>query len=1537
MQTNKKLFQTFVENYSVHVPPSKRHPLPSTFYEERFQAIQTKRESIKVQVINRRPSKTEDAIKVMTIEIIAPFSVFTVDNIIDYIERQRIPIDFIVHCVFSVKRDSEGNLLGMASAIASENRENWIYLETSYIENEKTIGNDLQKVTNQLNLSVKDFESMRNHLSQLSFAQREQNDLVQWLKDNFIFVGMIIEGKQKLGIFCDESSKELAKIALQFEQKMSKNRSVSAISFFESPIKSDLDSNKYIYLVNFFTDTKKIVLAGFFAKRGELSWKKTIPTVTETLNKLYQDLNLTPFSHFARQIDKISQMLPVAFFFTKKHLFYSWFKEILSRIYSNRLEILYFPDKIYNTLWVLILIPKDDVETIPIYRLTEILDQEQISINHNFDIWINHFIIQWMNLGARKPIGEIEKIIENNKQDFLYSWQALFQKLLNDKLANKLNTYEIQRLGQKYISSLSTDYFSHQTPIETYEDLIFCENWVMNGIFQTRLYTDEKLVSKIKVYSKKTLKAMQLLPILKNYGFEIDRLVKLQITGENSTIHIYAFRLVSLDIYKDAKAERIAKAINNSLLNGMKSETIDSLVLKLDLNYREISLIKAWVAYIMQIDRSYSRSSLYELLLDQQPFTRMLLDCFHERLHPEQIYNAQIWDEKWHQWLEKLKNSLIQRMSNNFIQLVQAIVRTNYYLQKSAIGFKIDIRLMPSLENSSSLYEVFVYGSDWEGIHIRGGKISRGGIRWSDRIDDYRTEILSLMRAQISKNTIIVPTGSKGGFVLRNRSIKDYSEKEWLAMGQDTYQHYIRVLLSLTDNRNQAGDIIPASKNQIKRLDDDDSYLVVAADKGTSSFSDLANQISLEQKFWLEDAFASGGSLGYNHKDQGITARGAWFSFLRHAKEKQLDLAKHTLRVVGIGDMSGDVFGNGLLIHENLHLIGAFNHLYIFFDPNPDIKIACQERKRLFKVGGNWDHYNLQLISQGGGVFSRHESRITLNQKAREVLATDQSIVHGEELIKLILRAPVDLVWNGGVGTYVKSAKETHYQAQDLVNDRVRINANELRTKILVEGGNLGLTPIARVEASKNNVALNTDFIDNSGGVNMSDHEVNLKILLSLLTNKNLIKREQRNQIIKDLAMEQEKLVLQYNEKINLAISLDQQRTKRDFIYFRSLIKFLNQRGYFTRGENAIPFESELDEIQEKDQKLHRPILCTLLCYAKGHIDQTIRDSHFFDGENYNQYLYSYFPSHLTDVYQKEIVHHPLKKEIIITIIVNEIVHSAGMTYFQKMKMRINKPDDQIAHTYLILSNFLDLPNLRKKPKWREHSAYLQIYYDFLLLIEEQIFFINRMALENEMFLNIYQPEYLERFKVIHRQCIQYCSYQFNEDHYDFPLENEDDLREILEDFKAVEVLEDACQILSLQSLLKIDIKIADYYMVSRKFHLHKLQKLISSLPTSNEWEILFLARLEKLRRDFIFSYLKKYASTQNEISIKSQVLPLENRIISATEHLVSKQHTSFISAPMLYETFSFLIRLIEESNHVSPRDSAQLSGKDVKLSDRQT
>ena len=803
-----------------------------------------------------------------------------------------------------------------------------------------------------------------------------------------------------------------------------------------------------------------------------------------------------------------------------------------------------------------------------------------------------------------------------------------------------------------------------------------------------------------------SLPLSDVLPVLENLGLRVLAENPYAVRdGDGTRFWIQDFELeyaLSDNVDVESVREEFTDAFERIWFGEAESDGFNKLLLGTRLSWREVALLRALARYLKQINFAFSTDYIAETLQQHLHITGALVELFLTRFDPELEGDTE-WRESRQldierrivEGLEQVQNLGQDRIIRQYMALVRAMVRTNFFQQsasgqlKGYFAFKLRPEAVPDMPQPLPAYEIFVYSPWVEGVHLRGGKVARGGLRWSDRLEDFRTEVLGLVKAQQVKNAVIVPVGAKGGFVAK-RLDPSAGREALQAEGVRCYQTFIRGLLDVTDNIAD-GAILPPDK--VVRLDEDDPYLEVAADKGTATFSDIANAISADYGHWLGDAFASGGSVGYDHKKMGITARGAWVSVQRHFREMGLNCQQTEFTVVGIGDMAGDVFGNGMLLSDKIRLVAAFNHLHIFIDPNPDASASFVERQRLFALErSSWEDYDASLISAGGGVFSRQAKSIPISAEMRERFGVKAAALTPSELIKACLLADVDLLWNGGIGTYVKAESESHADVGDKTNDNLRVNGADLRCSVVGEGGNLGLTQLGRVEYCGNGGRCNTDFIDNAAGVDCSDHEVNIKILLNTVVARGDLTEKHRNALLEDMTDSVTALVLDNNYQQTQAISIAERESARRIGEYRRLITLLESNGRLNRALEFLPDDETLGERRARGEGLTRPELAVLLSYSKAILKEQLTNSDIHDDEHLSRFVTAAFPSVLVERFDAELCDHSLRREIIATQVANDMINRVGVSFVGRLMTSTGALAPEVSAAYVTARDVYQMP-----------------------------------------------------------------------------------------------------------------------------------------------------------------------------------------------------------------------------------------------------
>ncbi|NCC22107.1 MAG: NAD-glutamate dehydrogenase [Alphaproteobacteria bacterium] len=966
-------------------------------------------------------------------------------------------------------------------------------------------------------------------------------------------------------------------------------------------------------------------------------------------------------------------------------------------------------DRLGRYVSCLVYVPRDRYDTGTRLRFQRILEQELNGECNAFytslDDSVFARVLFMIDVSARKRVEYDEREIELLLQTAGRTWTEQLGEALSNSIDNERKS---TRLASRYGHAFPSGYCESYQPFQAVCDIFKIEEVLETGEIALDLYRQQEQPEnhlRLKVYVPgAALNLSDALPLLENMGLRVLSELPFEVMPADATdgVWIHDFGLELRVVPEGFRLRDIKDTFEDALrriwYGSVENDGINRLVLA-GIDWRETTIIRAYIRYMRQMRMPYSLRFMERTIAENPRIARLLLDLFiawHDPLGGDQneIKAAGCGVAIDHE-LEKVASLDQDRILRTIASLIEATMRTNFFQPdehgnpKPYLSLKLDSRKIADLPEPKPFMEIFVYSPRVEGVHLRGDRIARGGLRWSDRHEDFRTEVLGLMKAQMVKNAVIIPMGAKGGFVAKQPP-KESGREAVQAEGIECYKLFISGLLDITDNR--VGDRIVPPRNVVRR-DEDDPYLVVAADKGTATFSDIANTLSHQYGFWLGDAFASGGSTGYDHKAMGITARGAWESVKRHFREVGHDTQTQPFDVIGVGDMSGDVFGNGMLLSEHIRLVGAFNHLHIVCDPTPDPAKTFKERLRLFTEVKGWDAYNTKLLSRGGRIYARSEKSLLLTPEIKERFGLARDRVTPIELIRALLKAKTDLLWFGGIGTYIKAGSESHADVGDKANDSLRINADEVNAKVIGEGANLAITQLGRIEFALHGGAINTDFIDNSGGVDTSDHEVNIKILLNaVMANKeHRLSVGARNNLLEKMADEVAQMVLRNNYQQAMALSLTEMQSTEHFAIQTEFIRDLEREQGVKRALEGLPDEEEIKKRRQAGKGLTRPELAVLLSYAKITFTKDLMASTIPDNPDMIGWLYEYFPERLRGKYAQEIAAHRLHREIISTVLANGLVNRLGPTFVKSTMIRTGATCEEVAKAYIITREAFDL------------------------------------------------------------------------------------------------------------------------------------------------------------------------------------------------------------------------------------------------------
>ncbi|MYZ11697.1 NAD-glutamate dehydrogenase [Streptomyces sp. SID2999] len=1035
---------------------------------------------------------------------------------------------------------------------------------------------------------------------------------------------------------------------------------------------------------------------GLFSSAAYTESVRRVPVIRRKVAEVLERAGFSPNSHDGRDLLQILETYPRdELFQTPPAELQSIATSVLYLQERRRLRLYLRQDEYGRYYSALVYLPRDRYTTGVRLRIIDILKEELGGISVDFTAWNTESILSRLHFVVRVPQGtELPQLSDADKEriearlvEATRSWSDGFAEALNAECGEE----RAAELLRRYSNAFTEGYKADHSPRAAVSDLVHLERLSneKGNDFSLSLYEPVGAAPgerRFKIYRKGDAVSLSaVLPVLNRLGVEVvdERPYELRRT-DRSTAWIYDFGLRlpqtagGADHLGEDGRERFQEAFAATWTGQAENDGFNALVLSAGLTWRQAMVLRAYAKYLRQAGSTFSQDYMEDTLRNNVHTTRLLVSLFEARMSPDrQKAGLEITDAL----LEELDAALDQvasldedRILRSFLTVIKATLRTNFFQEArdggphAYVSMKFDPQAIPDLPAPRPAYEIWVYSPRVEGVHLRFGKVARGGLRWSDRREDFRTEILGLVKAQMVKNTVIVPVGAKGGFVAKQLPDPGVDRDAWLAEGIASYKTFISALLDITDNM-VAGEVVPPQ--DVVRHDGEDTYLVVAADKGTATFSDIANEVAQSYDFWLGDAFASGGSAGYDHKGMGITARGAWESVKRHFRELDLDTQSEDFTVVGIGDMSGDVFGNGMLLSEHIRLVAAFDHRHIFIDPVPDAATGYAERRRLFELPrSSWADYDTSLLSAGGGIFPRSAKSIPLNHHIREALGIEEKVskMTPADLMKTILKAPVDLLWNGGIGTYVKSSAETDADVGDKANDAIRVDGADLRVKVVGEGGNLGLTQLGRIEFALQGGRINTDAIDNSAGVDTSDHEVNIKILLNSLVTDGDMTVKQRNKLLAEMTDEVGALVLRNNYAQNTALANALAQSK-DMLHAQArFIRHLVREGHLNRALEFLPTDRQIRERLNQGQGLTSPETAVLLAYTKITVAEELLHTSLPDDDYLRGLLHAYFPTALRERFAEVIDSHPLRREITTTVLVNDTVNTGGTTYLHRLR-----------------------------------------------------------------------------------------------------------------------------------------------------------------------------------------------------------------------------------------------------------------------------
>lgn len=1337
-----------------------------------------------IRVDQDTESSTETGSNRSTLVIISDDFPFLVDSFKIVLDNLGISCYAIAHPVLSVRRDGSGTL----TATPGDMNESvvWMEIERQTSEAAESLIKSISQTLEDVRVSVADWQAMRNKMLEVAeiagaqnvpgceISAQEAREFLLWAADNhFTFLGfreykLVGEAENELlevvpdtglGILRDNHRSTHSRQAKSLGGRNSNRKNLLILT--KTAARATVHRSTYMDYFGVLVYDNNGKAIGEYRFIGLLTtsaynrrpWE--IPVVRQNYESVMQASGLSIEGHSGKALRQILETMP------REELLQATPDQLLQTSVSIlslqerfRPKLFIRKDSYGRFFSILIYLPKDRFNTEIRSRIEEMLMLALQGDRLDKTIKIGDAPLAQLHLLIRHskatPISYDHDELEAGLANIIRNWRDMFR----DALINSFGEEQGISLASRYLTAFPQSYVESVTPEHSIEDIVEIEKLKDVEDLGLNLYQKDGGL-RFKLFRMgKEIALSDALPMLENLGMKVltENPYVLTLNNKKIVIQDFALQPVSEKISFENNEINFEQAFHAVWCGRCESDGFNQLVSLAELTWRQVSILRAYCKYLIQIGIPFSQSYMEETLQSYPAIARLLIGLFDARFNPDlkssnielaptlvrmgvdsaERYMANFVatsredqigavNKLLNKQLAKVASLDEDRILRYFTSVITATLRTSYYQSseqdenlKDYVSYKFNPALVPDIPKPVPYREIFVYSPFVEGVHLRFGPVARGGLRWSDRREDFRTEVLGLVKAQMVKNTVIVPVGSKGGFFVK-RSPAGADRDAVLAEGIACYKRFINGLLDITDNYKDGAVVHPSN---VVRHDADDPYLVVAADKGTATFSDIANGISEQHGYWLGDAFASGGSVGYDHKGMGITAKGAWESVKRHFRSLDINCQAEDFTCVGVGDMSGDVFGNGMLLSKHIQLIAAFDHRHIFLDPTPDSARTFVERERMFALPrSSWDDYDRSLISAGGGIYPRSAKSIPLSPEVKAALGieTDATELNPQTLMNAILKAPVGLLWNGGIGTYVKSSVETHGDCGDRANNGLRVSGNELRCKVVGEGGNLGMTQRGRIEAAFNGVLLNTDFIDNSAGVDTSDHEVNIKILLNDVMKAGELDIQARNTLLASMTDEVGDLVLVDNYRQNQALSVMESMSVERLGSFTHFIRTLEQQGLLDRAIEFLPTDAELSDRFAKGLGLTRPELSVLLSYDKIVIFNQLLDSDVPEDAFLSNELLRYFPQALQDRYASYMQNHRLRREIIATSVTNSLVNRMGSTFLMRMQEDTGEPPAQVAKAYTIVREVMRARNYWSEIDALDHQVSEQIQLQALI------------------------------------------------------------------------------------------------------------------------------------------------------------------------------------------------------------------------------
>jgi glutamate dehydrogenase len=1316
-------------------------------------------EATEIRIFNPADDGAKWADNHTVIEILTTDKRFLVDSVTAELRKRDLTIYRVLHPQLASRRDETGKLLEILPAGSPDTlSESAMQFQVDRIGSQAErvdLETSLYEILEEVRLVVSDFRPIKDaclraiqrlerHKPPVAADElKETIEFLEWVEDDhFTFFGYIEFDLEKIG--GEDYLKPNKQSALGLRRFLTLPEKAAAeqplarhsrafleggelVAIHKSPQRSRVHRPVHMDVITLkrFSYTGEvdgtIQLIGLFTSMAYNIAAREIPLVRRKVQRVVERTGFLPNSHDAKALRYIVEDYPRdELFQISADDLYNFALRLLDLQLRPRLALLVRRDDEERFVSCLVYLPRERHSTEIRLKIQRILEATFAAQGETvYASRISERPVAQLHYIIRTSPGHIPEYTVEQVEAELAEAIRTWPDLLRATLIGTSGEEEGRLVFGRYAAAFSPAYQQYVPAIYAALDIPQIESTLASGELSLRIYKEEGSTGvrfhlrTFELGSHRSLSDM--LPMLENMGLQVisENPFEAMPAGASQKVWVRDFEAVAQDgarLDEDADNERFHDAFRRVYQGEVESDGFNKLVLQANLTWRQVIVLRAYSKYLRQAGAAFSQAYMEQTLARYGGVARGLIELFEDRFDPAKAQSAKTQSKRGPEILESIQQQLEgvksldeDRILRRFLNLVQSTLRTNYWQlgadgnNKPYLSFKLDSAEVVDLPKPRPMFEVFVYSPRVEAVHLRGGKVARGGIRWSDRLEDFRTEILGLVKSQMVKNAVIVPVGAKGGFIVKKPPVGG-GRDEFQREGIECYKTLIRGLLDLTDNYQGSKVIQPPN---VVRRDGDDPYLVVAADKGTATFSDIANGVAAEYGFWLGDAFASGGSLGYDHKKMAITAKGAWESVMRHFREMGRNSQTEPFTCVGVGDMAGDVFGNGMLLSPTLQLVGAFNHLHIFVDPKPDAARSLAERQRLFDLPrSTWNDYDRELLSPGGAIFERSAKKLTVSREVKELFGLQSDTCTPAELIKALLKAEVDLLFFGGIGTFVKAQGQTHAEVGDRSNDELRVDGAELRAKVVGEGANLGMTQLGRIEYASLGGRLNTDFIDNSGGVDCSDHEVNIKIALGAAKERGELDEPGRQAILVEMTGDVAQLVLRDNYLQSQAISLVEFQGAKLLDGQAKLMRDLEKADRLDRRLEFLPSDAVLEERRQSRRGLTRPEIAILLAYSKMAVYNDLLESDLPDDARLVDDLVAYFPKAMQERQRQAIETHRLRREIIATHAANSMVNRVGPGFIARMRDETGRQTHEVAWAYVAARGVFELRSV-----WEEIEA----------------------------------------------------------------------------------------------------------------------------------------------------------------------------------------------------------------------------------------